>query len=56
MIAPRSAWYIIAREENTSQGGGLGTCVNDSSMLPLTCNSKVGEHLTVWGFGVWGEW
>ena len=54
MLAPCSTWYIIAREENTSHGGSLGTCVNDSSMLPLACNSKV-EHLTGWGFGVWVE-
>ena len=52
MIAPCSPWYIIAREENTSQGGGLGTWVNDSSLLPLVCNSKVGEHLTGLGSGV----
>ena len=27
--------------------------MNDSSMLPLVCNSKVGEHLTGWGSGNW---
>ena len=27
--------------------------MNDSSMLPLACNSKVGEHLTGWGLGTW---
>ena len=55
MIAPCSPWYVIARYENTSQGGDLETWVNDSSLLPLVCNSKGGEHLTGWGFGVWGE-
>ena len=42
MIAPCSRWHVIARLENTSHGGGLGTGVNDSSMLALVCNSKVG--------------
>ena len=51
MIPPCSRWYVIARKENTSQGGGLGTGVNDTSLLPLVCNSKVGEHLTRWGLG-----
>ena len=55
MIAPCSPWHVIGRLENTSRGGGLGTGVNDSSLLPLACNSKVGEHLTGWGFGDWGE-
>ena len=55
MIAPCTPWYEIPRYENTSQGGGLGTGVNDSSMLPLVCNSKVGEHLTASGFRDWGE-
>ena len=50
MIAPCSPWYVIAREENTSQGGGLGSWVNDSSLVPLVYDSKVGEHLTGWGF------
>ena len=27
--------------------------VNDSSLLPLICNSMVGEHLTGWGLGTW---
>ena len=55
MIAACSPLHVIARLENTSQGGGLRSGVNDSSMLPLACNSKVGEHLTGWGFGGWGE-
>ena len=55
MIAPCFPWSVIAREENTSEGGGSGSGVNDSSLLPLLYNSKVGEHLTGWGFGVWGE-
>ena len=55
MIAPCSPWSVIARYENTSQRGGLRSGVNDSSMLPLVCNSKVGEHLTGWRFGVGGE-
>ena len=25
--------------------------MNDSSLLPFVCNSKVGEHLTGWGLG-----
>ena len=52
MMAPCSPLHIIARLENTSQGGGLGTWANDSSLLPLVCNSKVGEHLTRWGSAV----
>ena len=55
MRPPCSPWHVIARYNKTSQGGGLGCGVNDSSMLPLACNSKVQEHLTGWGFGVWGE-
>ena len=55
MIAPFSPWHVIARYKNTSQGGGLGSGVNDSSLLPLVCNGKVGEHLTGWGFGDLGE-
>ena len=55
MIAPCSPWYEIPRYENTSQGWGLETGVNDSSMLPLACNSVVGEHLTGWGCADLGE-
>ena len=49
MIAPFSPWHVIGKLENTSRGGGLGSGGNDTSMLPLACNSKVGEHLTGWG-------
>ena len=55
MMAACSPLHVIARLENTSQGGSFGTWVNDSSLLPLACNSKVGEHLTGWGFGDCGE-
>ena len=41
--------------EHLTGGGGLGSGVNDSSLLPLACNSNVGEHLTGWGFGGLGE-
>ena len=55
MIAPCSPLYLIEGKENPSHCGGLGTWVNDSSLLPLVCNSMVGEHLTGRGCGDLGE-
>ena len=52
MRAPCSPWHVIARYKYTSQGGGLESGMNESSMLPFVCNSKVGEHLTGLGSGV----
>ena len=55
MRAPCSPWHVIARYKFTSQGGGLESGMNESSMLPFVCNSKVGEHLTGCGFKDLGE-
>ena len=53
MRAPCSTWHVIARYKYTSQGGGLESGMNESSMLPLVCNSKVGETSQGGGLRPW---